>query len=180
MLLMIKIIQTIIKSNLCDYSDAYILVTGDITETGDHENTKVAFKNCASFTKCVTQINDEHADNPDGLDIVITMYNLIEYTDNYSNTSEGLQHFKREEQIIINDNNPVAINSTNSTSFEYKSNFIKKSDDGTFENVKRPVPLKYLNDFLRSLEMPLINSKIHLQLNWGKSCVMSNVVGAIK
>ena len=108
------------------------------------------------------------------------MYNLIEYTDNYSNTSEGLQHFKREEQIIINGNIPVAINSTNSTSFEYKSNFIKKSDDGTFENVKRAVPLKYMNDFLRSLEMPLINCKIHLQLNWSKSCVMSNVVGAIK
>ena len=86
----IKFETKVIKSNLCDYSDAYILVTGDITETGDHENTKVAFKNCASFTKCVTQINDEHADNPDGLDIVITMYNLIEYTDNYSNTSEGL------------------------------------------------------------------------------------------
>ena len=50
----------------------------------------IAFKNCASFTKCVTHINDEHVDNPDDLDIVILMYNLIEYTDNYSNTSESL------------------------------------------------------------------------------------------
>ena len=83
----IKFETKVIKSNLCDYSDAYILVTGDITATGRDANTKVAFKSCAPFTKCVTHINDEHVDNADNLDIVTPMYNLIEYSDNYSDTS---------------------------------------------------------------------------------------------
>ena len=61
----IKFETKVIKSNLCDYSDAYILVTGDITATGRDANTKVAFKSCAPFTKCVTHINDEHVDNAD-------------------------------------------------------------------------------------------------------------------
>ena len=59
----VKFETKVIKPNLCDYSDAYILVTGDITATGGNENTKVTFKNCAPFTKCVTQINDEDVDN---------------------------------------------------------------------------------------------------------------------
>ena len=63
----------VIKSNLCDYSDAYILVTGHITATGGDANTRVAFKNCAPFTKCITHINDEHVDNADNLDITMPM-----------------------------------------------------------------------------------------------------------
>ena len=80
----IKFETKVIKSNICDYSDAYILVTGDITATSGDANTKVAFKNCVPFTKCVIYINAEHADNADNLHIVIPMYNLIEYSDNYS------------------------------------------------------------------------------------------------
>ena len=83
----IKFETKVIKSNLCDYSDAYILVTGDITVRNGSENRKIAFKNCAPFTKCV---NDEHVDNADYLDIVRSMYNLIEYSDNYSDTSRSL------------------------------------------------------------------------------------------
>ena len=80
----------VIKPHLCDYSDAYILLTGDITATDGSENTRVAFKNCAPFTKCVARINDEHVDSANNLDIIMPMYNLIEYSDNYSDTSEGL------------------------------------------------------------------------------------------
>ena len=79
----VKFETKVIKSNLCDYSDAYILVTGNITATGGDANTRVAFKNCAPFTKCITHINDEHVDNADNLDIIMPMYNLIEYSDNY-------------------------------------------------------------------------------------------------
>ena len=67
----IKFETKVIKSNLCDYSNAYFLVTGDITATGGDANTKVTFKNCAPFTKYVTHINDEHVDNTDNLDIVM-------------------------------------------------------------------------------------------------------------
>ena len=71
----VKFETKVIKSNLCDYSDAYILVTGDIADTGRDANTKVAFKNCAPFTKCVIHIKDEHVDNADNLDIVMPMCN---------------------------------------------------------------------------------------------------------
>ena len=69
----VKFETKVIKSNLCDYSDAYILVTGDITATGGDANTKVAFKNCSPFTKYETHINDEHVDNADNLDILMPM-----------------------------------------------------------------------------------------------------------
>ena len=69
----IKFETKVIKSNLCDYSDAYFLVTGDITATGGDANTKVVFKNRAAFTKCVTHINDEHVDNADSFDIVMAI-----------------------------------------------------------------------------------------------------------
>ena len=111
----IKFETKVIKSNLCDYSDAYILVTGDITATGGDANTKAAFKNFAPFTKCVTHINDEHVDNADNLDIVMPMYNLIEYRDNYSDTSGSLCHFKRNEQDM-NNGNPVNV-TTDGSSF---------------------------------------------------------------
>ena len=88
----------IIKPNLCDYSDAYILVTGNITAKGGDANTKAAFKNCAPFTRCVTHINDEHVETAENLDIIMPMYNLIEYSDNYADSSGSLYQFKRDEQ----------------------------------------------------------------------------------
>ena len=119
----VKFENKVIKSNLCDYSDAYILVTGNITATGGDANTRVAFKNCALFTKCKTHINDEHVDNADNLDILIPMYNLIEYSDNYSDTSGSLWQFKRDEPPAINAGNPDNVSAGNSTSFKYKSSF---------------------------------------------------------
>ena len=77
------------KSNLCDYSDTCIVATGK-TATGGDANTIVAFKNCAPFMKCITLINDEHVDNADNLDFIMPMYNLIGYSDNYSNTPGSL------------------------------------------------------------------------------------------
>ena len=77
----IKFETKVIKSSLCNYLDAYILVTGNITATVGDANTRVAFKNCAPFTKCITHINNEHVDGAHSLDIIIPMYNLIEYRD---------------------------------------------------------------------------------------------------
>ena len=79
----VKFEGKVIKSNLCDYSDAYILVTGNITATGGDANTRVAFKNCAPFTKCITDTNNEHVDNADNLDIIMPMHNLTEYIDRH-------------------------------------------------------------------------------------------------
>ena len=169
----------VIKSSLCDYSNAYILVTGDITATGDDANIRVAnIKNCAPFTKCITNINDEHVEGADNLDIIMPMYNFIEYSDNYSDISESQWQFKRDESPVANAGNPDNVSTANSSSFKYKSSFFKPlrdADNGVFKNVKIAVPLKYLSNFWRSLEMPLINCKIHLELNWTKDCVIPTI-----
>ena len=83
-----------IESNLCNYSDAYILVTGNIAATGGNANTKVAFKNCAPFKKCLTEIDVTLADEVDFINITMPMYNLIEYSGNYSDTSETCSNLK--------------------------------------------------------------------------------------
>ena len=114
----IKCLTKSIESSLCDYSDAYILVTGNITAT-PNAATQVVFKNCAPFEKCSTEIDGTLVDEANFINITMPMYNLIEYSDNYSDTSGSLWQFKRDK-IIGN------INLTNniSSSFKYKSNLI--------------------------------------------------------
>ena len=79
----IKYDTRVLKPNLCDYAEAYILVYGTVRGTGAENNTRLALKNCGPFTKCNLEINDEHIDTAENLDIVMPMYNLIEYSDNY-------------------------------------------------------------------------------------------------
>ena len=119
----IKFLTSSLESNLCDYSDAYILVTGNITTT-PNAVTQLIFKNCAPFKKCRTEINETFIDEADFVNIAMPMHNLIEYSDNYSSTSGSLRQFKRDEEPI--DNNGASINLTteNSSSFKYISNFI--------------------------------------------------------
>ena len=163
----------VLKPNLCDYADAYILVDGTIRAATAGANTKLILKNCAPFTKCNLEINDEHVDTAENLDIVMPMYNLIEYSDNYQDSSATLYQYKRDEPPanIAND-----LTQNNSTSFEYKAELLGDPTvaDGIKRlNVKIVVPLKYLSNFFRSLEMPLINCKIKLNLTWKKECVLS-------
>ena len=106
------------------------------------------------------------------------MFNLIEYSDNYSDTSGSLWQFKRDESPVTAAGNCDNVSTVNSTSFKYKSCFFKPleaADTGVSKNVKIAVPLKHLSNFWRSLEMSLINCKIHLELNWTKDCVMSTI-----
>ena len=97
----IKFETKVIKPNLCGYSDAYTLVTGDMKVAEVAANTNVAFKNCAPFTRCVTRINDEHVETAENLDIIMPMYNLIEYSDNYADSSGSLYQCKRDESPIL-------------------------------------------------------------------------------
>ena len=119
----VKLETKVIKSNIFDYSDSYILVTGNVRVMGGDTNTRVALKNCAPFTKCVTHINDEHVDNADNLDIAMPMYNLIEYSDNCSDTWGSLWQFKRDEQNMEN-GNPADVTTGDSSSFKHKSSFL--------------------------------------------------------
>ena len=89
--------------------DAYILVTANITATGGDADTRIAFKYYAPFTKCITHINNEHVDNADNLDIIMSMYNLIKYSDNYSDTSRHLSQFKRDESPVTAAGNPAIL-----------------------------------------------------------------------
>ena len=98
---------TMLRSNLCDYADAYILVNGRITITGagddgaarraDERDKGVTFKNCAPFTKCISRINNTDIDNAQDIDIVMPMYNLIEYSDNYSKTSRSFWQYNKDD-----------------------------------------------------------------------------------
>ena len=107
-----------LESSLCDYSDAYILVTGNTTVAGANNNLKAAFKNCTPFTKSKTEINDVFIDEAKHINITIPMYNLIEYSDNYSHNSRSLWQFKRDE---IEGNVDLTVNAqhipNNSSSF---------------------------------------------------------------
>ena len=148
-----------VRSSLCDYADSYILVKGTITITGaganadtsqaDERDKGVTFKNCAPFTKCISRINNTDIDNAQDINIVMPMYNLIEYSDNYSKTSGSVWQYYRDDP---NDN------MTRSGSFKSKIKITGKTlADGNTKHVEIMVPLKYLSNFWRTLEMPLIN-----------------------
>ena len=174
----IKYNTRVLKPNLCDYAEAYILVDGTIRGTGTNNNTILALKNCAPFTKCNLEINDEHVDTAENLDIIMPMYNLIEYSDNYQDSSATLYQYKRDEPPEANAINDLTTNT--SSSFKYKVKLLGNPVlDGNIAKirVKVVVPLKYLSNFFRSLEMPLINCKIKLNLTWKKKCVLSTDAG---
>ena len=92
-------------------------------------DTNVAFKNCAPFTRCVTHINDEHVETAENLDIIMPMYNLIECSDNYADSSGSLYRFKRDESPT-NDGKLLNVALENSTSFKYKASLLGKATDG--------------------------------------------------
>ena len=156
-----RTIARVLKPNLCDYAEAYILVDDTIRAAAANTNTRLALKNCASFTKCNLEINDEHVDTAENLDITMPMYNLIEYSDNYQDSSATLYQYKRDEPP---ENEAIAdLTADNSSSLKYKTSLL--GNPVVFNNIARinvkvVVPLKYLSNFFRSLEMLLINCKI--------------------
>ena len=176
----IKFKTTILKSSLCDYSDAYILVKGTITINGrgadaaarraDEQDKGVASKNCAPFTNCISEINNIQVDNVKDIDIVMPMYNLIEYSDNYAKTSGSLwQYFRDEPDDDLE----------NSESFKSKIKITGKTpDDGNEKDVEIMVLIKYLSNFWRTLEMPLMNCEVNLILTWSSTCVVTDSNGA--
>ena len=172
----IKFKTTVLKSSLCDYSDAYIHVKGKITIVGegddaaarqaDERDKGAVFKNCPPFTLCVSEINNTQIDNCKDIDIIMPMYNLIEYSDNYAKTSGSLWQYYRDEP---NDN------LADSKSFKSKIKITRKTpDDGSEKNVEIMVPLNYLSNFWGTREMPLINCQVSLILTWSSTCVITN------
>ena len=179
---------------MCDYADAYILVTGDIKVAASDNNTTVAFKYCHPFTRASFKLNGKQVDTADNLDLTMELYNMLEYSDNYADTTASLYKYKRPEP---RDNNGALndLTAANSSSFKYQSGLIQKqltTENGhsetvnaradpnfnvahrLWENIKIVFPLKYVSNFFRSLELPLINTKLYMELNWTKFNISDN------
>ena len=174
-----------IESSLCDNSDACL--SGNIAvkrssgaDTADvalGAITQVAFKTCAPFEKCSTEIDGTLVDEADFINITMPMYSLIEYSESYSDTSGSLWGFRRDE-IVDNAN---VTNDDNSPSFKDKASIIGNTENnGTKDGAIIAVPLNYLSNFWRSLEMPFINCKVKLSLNWIEHCVLTTPANANK
>ena len=120
------------------------------------------FKNCAPFTKCISRINNTDIDTAQDIDIVMPMYNLIEYSDNYSKTSGSLWQYYKDDP-----NNNLA----DSKSCKPKVKITGETpNDGNAKDVEIIVPLKYLSNFWRTLEMTVINCEVSLILTWSRDC----------
>ena len=188
-----------LRSNLCDYSDAYILVKGTIRVTApgannnannirDKRNRPLILKNNAPFVSCITRINDELIEDADDLDIVMPMYNLLEYSKNYKKTMGSLYNYYRDElSDDADDNNFDNIKAINSNTFKYKNKITGNTynvnagaqgydvnKNGT-QKVELAIPLKYLGNFWRALNIPLISCEVSLELKWNKNCIITSL-----
>ena len=142
-----------IRSNLCDYSDVYILFKATITVPNkvaagaavSNTNKKVIFKNYALFTNCLIEINNIQIDDAQDIDVVMPMYNLIECSVAYSKTSGGLWQYYIDELALDNNNNipDFLANSNNSTSFKFKEQITGQTGNGGTKDVEIIVSLKY-------------------------------------
>ena len=179
----IKFKTSMLRSSLCDYSDAYILVKGNITVNNtaadgadaNNDSKKAIFKNCAPFTDCISKINNTDIDNAKCIDIVMAVYNLIEYSDNYSKTSESLWQYYKDISLVNNVGDIVNFNGGDNTSdsFKFKEKITGQTNDNREINgAEIMVPLKYLSNFWITLKMPLINCEMELILDWAANCAI--------
>ena len=187
-----------LRSNLCDYSDAYILVKGTITVTAPganngannirhKRNRPVILKTNAPFVSCITRINGELIEDADDLDIVMFMYNLLEYSKNYRKTIGSLYNYHRDELTNDGNDNFANRNIVNSEAFKYKNKITGNTynvdagaqgydvnKNGT-QKIELAIPLKYLDNFWRALNIPLISCEVSLELKWDKNCVITSL-----
>ena len=140
------------------------MVTGNITVVGGDTNTKAAFDNCHPFIGCKIHLNGEHVKHYDNLDIIMNMYNLIEYSDNYEDSTASLYYYNAN------------LTGDGSSSFKYKSSLLgnatEEGGNAVWKNAQIIVPLKYISSFFRSLELLLINTKLYIQLNYTEKSVI--------
>ena len=135
----IRFKTSVLRSDLCDFRDAYIVVKVIVTVSVDERdrdemNRQVIFKNNAPFISCISKINDVLVENAEDLDIVMPMYNLLEYSKNYSKTSASLWNYHKDELTDdANDNNGPNKNVINSRSFKYKTSIITGSTYNVLE-----------------------------------------------
>ena len=194
----IRFKSPMLRSNLCDYSDAYILVKGTITVTApgannvasnirDKTNRPLILKNNSPFVSCITRINGELIEDADDLDIVMPMYNLLEYSKNYRKTLGSLYNYYRDELPNDGNDNFANRNVVNSEAFKYKNKRtgntynVDASAEGYGVNkngtqkIELVIPLKYLGNFWRALNIPFISCEVFLELKWNKNCIITSL-----
>ena len=150
---------------------------GDITVTAALQ-IQLAFENCAPFTKCIIKFDGTTIDEAENLDLVMPVYNLIEYSSKYSQNTGILWFYSKNESTNFNNN---IANRNNLKSFKYKATLLENTvaepapnaANGILRNAAITVLLKYLSNFWKLLEMPLINCKLELKLKWTKYSVLS-------
>ena len=174
----IRFKRSMLRSDLCDFSNAYIVVKGTIAITRPNNNTydkKLTFKNNAPFISYITKINNTLIDNAEDLDIVMPMYNLLEYGKNYRKTTGSLFIYYRDEPNSGAAGN-INYSIKNSESFDYKTSITGKLEGNNVEknDIEIVVPLKYLSNFWRTLDMPLINCEIFLTLTWPENFAITS------
>ena len=168
-----------LRSDLCDFSEAYIVVKGIITVTepdNAKRNKSIVFKNNAPFINCISKINGIQIDNAEDLDVVMSMYNL--------NTATGsLWNYYRDES-----SNPL---SSNSESFKYNTSITGNNynvGDGEVDydaekigknKTEVVIPLKHLSNFWRTLNISLINCEVELILTLPKNCVLADMTARV-
>ena len=144
---------SMLQPDLCNYSDACIVVKGTITVTSPDNvayEKKLAFKNNAPFISCISKTNNTLIDNAEDLDIIIPLYNLIEYSKNYSKTAGNLWNYYRDEPNSGTEGN-VNYSTKDSKCFDYKTNITGKSENNNRrKDVEIVVPLKYFSSFLEN------------------------------
>ena len=140
----------------------------------NNTNKRIIFKNCAPFTDCISKMNNTQVDNAKHIAIVMPMCNLIEYRDNYSKTSGSLWQYYKDIPAVNINGDIFVFNGANATdSFSFKGKITAQTDnDGETNNVEIMVPLKYLSNFWRTLEMSLINCEVDLILTWSANCII--------
>ena len=169
-----------LRSDLCDYNDVYIVVTGKITVTNPNNNSydkTLAFKNNEPFISCVSKVNNPLIHDAYNLNFVTPLYNLLEYSKNYRKTTGSSWNYYRDEPNSgFNNNNRDTINYSIKCSgfINYKTSITGQleNDDEKKEDIKIAVPLQYLSNFWKTLNIPLINCEISLKLIWCKNCVL--------
>ena len=193
-----RFITSMLRFDLCDFSDAYIVVKGKITVSATDgmepiileikKSRPLAFKNNAPFISCIFKINGILVENAEDSVIVMPMYNLLEYRKTHSKTSGSLWNYYRDELTdeTNDDNGPNKI-AINSKSFKYKASITGSAYnvaatagdyDANKEGTKKfeiAVPLKHLSDFWKMLDIPLINCEVSLALSWYENYVITSL-----
>ena len=175
----IRIKTPMLRSDLCDFRDVYIVVKGTITTeqntniNNDGHNKPFVFKNNAPFISCILKINSVLIDNAEDLDFVMPMYNLIEYKKNYRKTTGSLWNYYRDEP----DNDEIR----DSKSFKYRTSITGNTpnDSDTITGAEIVITLKHMSDFRKSFKIPLINCEVSLTLIWSKNRVLAHSTVAL-